>query len=366
MRIHSAGYVSRHSTGLSRDSWVLIALAAVSFVTFTKARAQDCTGCALSEDSGMTSEFSIKKQVNEVNVFFVAAQGNQFVRDLSQNEVTVLDDNKPPEAMIGFRTEKELPLRIALLIDTSDSLNSRFRFEQDAASTFLRQALSQPDDQAFVMGFSDDQKVVQDFTHDPDLLAHGVEQLKLGGGTALYDAVSSSCQKLLQHLEDDTVARVLVILSDGQSNEGTLHLEDAIAIAQKTEVTLYTISTHPPVILGDEHDEVSVEGNKNLRRLAEQTGGRTLFPRTPKEIMKAFERIAEELRSRYAISYKPADFSDNGRYRKITIEAHKGGRKLQVRARKGYYASSSSWREHSAVSVPSVPSSLAPKNQATN
>src|ERR1039458_8007091 len=203
MRRHSVVYVSHQFEALSRDCWVLIVFATVSFVTFTKAYAQGCTECVVSGNSGMVSQWSIKKQVNEVNVFFVATQGSQFIRDLSKSEVTVLDDNKPPAAMLGFRTEKELPLRIALLIDTSDSLNSRFRFEQAAASIFLRQALNRPGDQAFVMGFSDDQKLVQDFTHDLDLLAHGVEQLKIGGGTALYDAVSSSCQNVLRHPEQD-------------------------------------------------------------------------------------------------------------------------------------------------------------------
>ena len=365
MRRHSPVYVSHQFVALSRDFWVLIALAAVSFVTSTRAYAQGCTECVFSETPSMATQWSIKKQVNEVNVFFVVSQGSQFIRDLSKNEVTVRDDNKPPAAMVGFGTEKELPLRIALLIDTSDSLNSRFRFEQEAASAFLRQALSRIDDQALVMGFSDDQKLIQNFAHDPDLLAHGVEQLKLGGGTALYDAVKSSCQKLLQHQEQDTVARVLVILSDGQNNEGTMHLEDAIAVAQGTEVTVYTISTHPPVILGDEDDPASVEGNKNLRRLAEQTGGRALLPRTPKEITKAFEKIVEELRSRYAVSYRPADFSDNGRYRPITIEARRAGRKLHVRARKGYYARSF-WPGDSKGVAPNADSAPAPDSQSTN
>jgi VWFA-related protein len=119
------------------------------------------------------------------------------------------------------------------------------------------------------------------------------------------------------------------------------------------------------VILGDEQDAASVEGNKNLRRLAEETGGRALLPATPTEITSAFEKIAAELRSRYAVSYRPADFSDNGRYRKITIEARKAGRKLRVRSRKGYYARSS-WQDDSAGIVPNMPSTLAPKNQPTN
>ena len=340
MRRHSALCVFRQFVALSRVFWFLIALNAVFFVTLTRAYSQGCTECVFSETPGIASQWSIKKQVNEVNVSFVVSQGSDFIRDLSKNEFTVRDDSKAPAAMLGFGTETELPLRIALLIDTSDSLNSRLGFEQEAASAFLRQTLSRIGDQALVMGFSDDQRLMQDFTHDSDSLAHGVEQLKLGGGTALYDAVNGSCQKLLQHQEQDAVARVLVILFDGQSNEGTMRLDDAVAVAQGTEVTVYTISTHPPVILGDEDDPVSVEGNKNLRRLAEQTGGRALFPRTSKEIMKAFEKIAEELRSRYLISYRPADFSDDGRYRTITIEARRAGRKLHVRARKGYYARS--------------------------
>ena len=130
-----------------------------------------------------------QEQVNEVNVLFVAAQGRRFIGDLSQSDITVRDDNKAPAAILGFRTEKELPLRVALLIDTSDSLASRFHFEQAAASAFLRQSLSQASDEGFVMGFSDYQNLMQDFTHDPDLLAQGVERLKIGGGTALYDAV---------------------------------------------------------------------------------------------------------------------------------------------------------------------------------
>jgi VWFA-related protein len=280
----------------------------------------------------------MKKQVNEVNVFFVAAKGTRPVTDLSVNEITVLDDHRPPVAILGFRTEKELPLRIGLLVDTSDSLSSRFRFEQAAASSFLRKALSRTDDQAFVMGFSDDQKLTQDFSHDSELLAHGVKQLRIGGETALYDAVGTSCQKLLRHPEGGVVARVLVILSDGQSNKGTLDLKKAIDIAQTAEVTVYTISTHPP----DQSDTAeNMEGNQNLRKLAEETGGRVLFPGILREINQAFDKITNELRSRYAVSYRPADFRSDGHYREITIKARKAGKNLRVRARKGYYAAPS-------------------------
>jgi VWFA-related protein len=148
--------------------------------------------------------------------------------------------------------------------------------------------------------------------------------------------------RLLRHSEKDAVARVLVILSDGQSNADKLHLEDAIDIAQRSEVTVYTISTHPPRIPTYLDSPSAIAGNRNLRKLAEQTGGRVLFPTSPKEIGKAFQKITEELRSRYAISYRPADFSNDGRYRRIVIQARKAGKKLRVRARKGYYARATS------------------------
>lgn len=356
---HAAAYVPGHVKALSRDFWLLVSLAAVFLVTSTTTYAQNCAQCVSSapEYPVMASEWSIKKQVNEVNLLFVAAQGKRFIGDLSQSDVTVRDDNKAPAAILGFRTEKDLRLRVALLVDTSDSLTSRFRFEQVAASAFLRQSLSQPGDLAFVMGFSDHQKLMQDFTHDPDLLAQGVDRLKIGGGTALYDAVRASCQELLRHPEEEVVARVIVILSDGQSNAGTLHLEDAIDIAQRAGVTVYTISTHPPVIPRDMDDLASVEGNRNLRTLAEQTGGQVLFPESPKEIGKAFEKITEELRGRYAISYRPADFSNDGRYRKITIEARREGKRLQVRARKGYYARQPYWNDEPEDKAPNALSS---------
>ena len=198
-------------------------------------------------------------------------------------------------------------------------------------------------DLGFVVGFSNDAKVMQDFVANPDLLADGVQRLSVGGGTALYDAVRRSCQKLLRRPERNMVARVLVVLSDGQNNAGTVTLEGAIDAAQQAEVTIYAISTNYPTN-PDGSDLFAAGGNSNLRKLAEQTGGRVLFPYTPKEVVKAFTKIDEELRSRYAVSYRPADFTSDGRYRKIKIEARKMGDKLQVRARKGYYARAASFQ----------------------
>jgi Ca-activated chloride channel family protein len=289
-----------------------------------------------------TGEWLLTKQVNEVHVLFVAARKGKPVGGLSQDDISVRDDNRQPTAILGFRTELALPLRVGVAIDTSSSLTSRFRFEQAAASAFFRQAVNRHGDLGFVMGVADHPTVTQDSVDDLDFLSQGVERLTIGGGTALYDAVRAACQKLQHRPEQDMVARVMVVLSDGHNNAGEVTLERAIDAAQEAEVTIYTISTNYSTSLGVP-DLAAHQGNSDLRKLAEQTGGRILFPHDPKQVAKAFAKISEELRSRYAVSYKPAAFTPDGRYRTIKIEARKTGEKLEIRARKGYYARAASW-----------------------
>jgi Ca-activated chloride channel homolog len=320
---------------------VLLSGLLVGFQLTPAACGQTCAQCAISEalppQPVSAGEWSFTKEVDEVNVLFVAMHGGRFIDDLSPNDVTVLDDKKPPAVILGFRTERELPLRVGLVIDTSGSVTSRFKFEKQGAGAFVHQALQSERDQAFVMGFSDSPKVSQDFVNDPKTLSRAVQGLTIGGGTALYDAVAAGCQKLLATSDRDMTARVLVILSDGQNNAGQLGLDAAIDLAQQAQVVIYAVSTNYQY-LTDQEDWDATQGNKNLRRLAEETGGRMFKPAVASEVGKAFAKVAEELRSRYAIAYRPADFRADGHYRKITIAAHRAGENLKVRARKGYYA----------------------------
>ncbi len=322
--------------------WWLFALITALGLICQAGYAQDCAQCAtnalLQDPEVPTGEWLLTKQVNEVNVLFVAAHNGEPVADLSQNDIVVRDNGKAPKAILGFRNEQELPLRVGVAIDTSSSVTSRFRFEQAAASAFFRQAMKRNSDLGFVMGFENYSTVTQDFVADPDLLSQGVEKLTIGGGTALYDAVRAGCQKLLHRPEQDVVARVLVVLSDGQNDAGEVSLEGAIDAAQEAEVTIYAISTNYSMSSIGVQDLAAEQGNSDLRKLAEQTGGRVLHPSDPKAVAKAFAKISEELRSRYAVSYKPADFTPDGRFRKIKIEARKTGEKLEVHARKGYRA----------------------------
>lgn len=327
-------------TDFNRRLVLLVALTTAFLLTSPAAHAQSCAQCPISaamEVPVSTSGWTFSKQVNEVHLLFLATHDRKPITDLSQADISVQDDGKAPAAIVAFRTEQELPLRVAMVIDSSSSVTSRFRFEQAAASLFLHRTLQQENDLAFVMGFDNHPKVTQDFVHDGELLAQGIAGLHPDGGTALYDAVRMACQKLQQRPEQEIVARVLVVLSDGQNNAGLVSLEGAIDAAQRAEVTIYAVSTN--FARSEFNRDVAADlGNKNLRRLAEQTGGRLLMPPCPKAVSQAFTKIGEELRSRYAISYRPADFAPDGRYRKIKIEAHKRGEKLQIRARKGYYA----------------------------
>jgi VWFA-related protein len=268
--------------------------------------------------------------VDEVNVLFIATDKHgKFVRNLNQNDFTFLDDHKPPEAVLNFRRETDLPIQLGLLIDTSGSVDSRFAFEQEAAVNFLQKTVRPGFDQAFVMGFSSKGKIAQDFTDNVKLLETSVHNLRNGGGTALYDAIYKACHdKLIKDKSGKPVRRAIVVVSDGNDNQSEVSRGKAIEMAQRAEVIIYAISTDDSGLI--------VRGDRVLEQLADATGGRAFFPYKMKDVTRSFAAIEDELRSQYVVSYRPADFDADGRFRAIDITALK--KDLQVRARRGYYA----------------------------
>ncbi len=286
-------------------------------------------------DTGVSTappdQWTIRKVVDEVAVFFGVTSGGHIVTDLEVNDIKVRDDNKPPEKVVQFTPQSKLPLRIGILIDTSGSVQSRFSFEKHAAAKFLQQMLSNPADLGFVAGFSDKSRVTQDFTGDHEKLAGGVNGLIGGGGTALFDAISFSCWKLAAYPERERVANVLVVLTDGEDNASHTSLRQAIRDEEATGVTVYAISTK-------EGDGDKTDADKVLQTLAQRSGGEALFPGDIMTLGHSFDKLRDQIRSRYLIAYKPADFEPNGKYRTITIVAEKNGKHLQVHARKGYHA----------------------------
>jgi VWFA-related protein len=276
------------------------------------------------------SVVTIKSRVNEVNVLFIAMDKHgKFVRDLGERDFSILDDHKPPQSIVRFSQQTELPLQLGLLIDTSGSVRGRFQFEQDAAVGFLQHIIRPHYDHAFVEAFNARGKVVQDFTDNVSLLAAGIQHMEDGGGTALYDAIYTSCkEKLLKDDSDRPVRRALIIISDGEDNQSEHTLNQAIWMAERAGTIIYTISTDDSGLI--------LRGDNILEELSNATGGRAFFPFKMKDIKSSFSAIEDELRSQYVVSYHPADFDADGRFRSIEITANK--KDLQVRARRGYFA----------------------------
>jgi VWFA-related protein len=273
----------------------------------------------------------IRKRVDEVNVVFtVTDKRGHFVKDLTQNDFRVFDDAKPAESVRSFSRETNLPLRVGLLIDASNSVRDRFKFEQEAAIEFLNQIVRSKYDRAFVIGFDTTPEVTQDFTDDTEALSHGVRMLRPGGGTAMYDAIYYACRDKLMQADKSQVAtrRAIILLSDGEDNQSRVSRDEAVEMAQRAEVIIYAISTNT--------SGLKLRGDKILEHFADETGGKAFFPFKIQDVADAFSQIQDELRSQYAVSYKPADFAPNGKYRKIEIMAD--NKKYKVRARKGYYA----------------------------
>jgi len=274
---------------------------------------------------------TIVKQVDEVNVVFtVTDKRGKFVNDLKKDDFKVVDDNKPALSIRSFRTETNLPLRVGLLIDASNSIRDRFKFEQEAAIEFLNQIIRQKYDQAFVLGFDTTPEVTQNFTDNTEALSKGVRMLRPGGGTALYDAIYYACRDEIMSKDKGNLEtrRAIILLSDGDDNQSRVSREEAVEVAQKAEVIIYTISTNT--------SGMKLKGDKVLEHFAEETGGRAFFPFKIQDVSDAFSQIQDELRSQYAISYKPAELQSNGKYHSIAILAD--NKKYKVRSRKGYYA----------------------------
>jgi Ca-activated chloride channel family protein len=271
---------------------------------------------------------------DEVEILFAATDGGKSATGLTVSDIEVQDDSHPPKAILGFRNESELPLRLGLVIDTSNSIAERFSFEQAAATKFLKTVVTHKDDLAFVVGVNYSVLLVQDFTGDQELTARAVNQLAPGGGTALWDAVSFAAEKLARHAETQPVARVVVVISDGQDNSSGITLKRAIASVQRGGVAVYTVSTRD----GSQEDSNADLGDHALRVLSDLTGGTAFVPGSMRRLQGSLAELQQVIRGRYLVSYKPASFQRDGRYRAVEIKATKDGRKLRVYARRGYYA----------------------------
>jgi Ca-activated chloride channel homolog len=287
---------------------------------------QPAAGAPQDQDVGPT----LKIGVNEVNLIFtVTDKKGHYIPNLKQSDFALLDDQKAPEKITSFRQQINLPLRVGIVIDASTSIRSRFQFEQQSATEFLLQILKAKSDRSFVMGFDVTPTVTADWTNNVDALESGINRLRPGGGTAMFDAVYTACRdKLLSERGPDPVRKAMVLISDGDDNQSRVHLDEAIKMCQRAETIVYTISTNWTPSRG--------KGDQVLTQLASDTGGQVFFPPSVEEMSNSFKNIEEELRSQYALTYTPADFKTNGAFRPIYLYCN--DRRYIARAKKGYFA----------------------------
>jgi VWFA-related protein len=284
-----------------------------------------------TKDENGQEQYTIQRQVNEVDlVFTVTDKHGHFINNLNQSDFALLDNQRAPERVYSFTQQTNLPLRVGILIDTSTSIRRRFQFEQQASIAFLQQTLKPQTDKAFIEGFDVTPDYKQGWTNNLDLLTTGIDALHPGGGTALYDAVYSACRdKLLDVARgQEPVRKAMIVISDGDDNQSHAYLDEAIKECQRAETIVYTISTNT--------SPTRERGDSVLQTIANDTGGRAFYPRSLEDMPASFRAIQDELRSQYALVYKPADFKNDGSFRTIYLFCL--DRQYKVRAMKGYFA----------------------------
>jgi len=272
----------------------------------------------------------ITVRVELVNVLVtVTDKKNRLITDLTKDDFRIFEDGRPQQIRF-FSRETDLPLRIGLLIDTSNSIRGRLHFEQEAAIDFLNEVLRPGKDSAFVVAFDVEPQLIQDYTDDVEKLSNAINGLQAGGVTTLYDAIFFACKEKLYVFPppEPYLRRVIIVISDGQDNQSVHTRDEAIAMAQTAEVTIFAISTNRSGAEG--------KGDKVLQMLAKDTGGHAFFPFEAGDLTSNFQEIARELRSQYSLAYVPTNSVHDGTFRKISIEP--ADNTLRVRTKQGYFA----------------------------
>lgn len=291
---------------------------------------------------------AIRRDVNLVDVLFtVFDKGNRIVSTLNESDFRVTDDGQP-QRILFFNRQSDLPLRVGLLMDTSNSIRSRLKFEQEAAIDFLYTVIRREKDQTFLMTIEDDPQLVVRATSDLNIVRDAILRQRAGGGTALYDAIYRAAEEMsrLPLLPDSQPPRrVLVVISDGDDTLSRRSRAEALDMAQRAGIVIYTISTSTEWIVSDNSSRAArtanrkylkTSGDKALEVFSIDSGGRAFFPYLIEDLSSSFAAIGDELRNQYSLAYVPAGRAPDGKFHKIKIEAVP--KDMQVHARSGYYA----------------------------
>lgn len=275
---------------------------------------------------------TINKQVEEVGLVITVTNGSgRFVHNLSESDFNILDNDRSPERITYFQAQTNLPLRVALVLDTSDSVTYRFNFEQRAASTLFKHVLHPPDDLGMIVGFNQEVHIAQPPTHDVKELNAALKDLRPGGETAVYDAVITASRELAAIQDQEPSRHAIILITDGEDNRSHAQLQQVVESVLRSDSIVYVVSTNSPEFAVG----VSEQGDASMRELAEATGGRLLRADSDGDVSHAFSKIERELRSQYAIGYKPSSEGPDGLFHRLIVL---GPKKLRIFHRRGYFA----------------------------
>ena len=323
---------------------LLASLAAVGLVQAQKPSPKPSpTPPAAGEQSEQSETIFIRRVRLPITVL---DKKGQFVPGLTRNDFVILED-KVPQQIETFSDDlgQSLPVYVAVLMDTSPSTAGKLKFEQESAMNFIYTVTRARKDQVLFATFDHEINLRQDFTNQPDLLARAVSAVKqTGTQTALYDAIWQFCDEKLR-----TAAgrRVMVVITDGEDTFSHADIRDAISIAQRTETTIFAISTKAGFIStvpGVEAGAVKDKKDRALSTLAEETGGVAFFTGDMLSLERAFNKISKELRAQYLVTYKPLNDRYDGKFRKIDVKLAEGRKDLKIRTKNGYTAIADSVR----------------------
>jgi Ca-activated chloride channel family protein len=312
------------------------------------------------EDNPQDSDDVVRVETNLTSIFFTAADSNKrFVSNLKKEDVRILEDGQPQE-IFTFQQNTDLPLSIAILIDTSRSEERTLPDEKAAARSFIEAVMRAGRDEAAVVSFTGEVTLEQGFTGNLERLRRAVDRVEfvpasgtyigggvvvegstppisgtnqaLAGSTALWDAIWATANELLSDSAENT-RRTIILLTDGEDTISQVKMHEAIERAQKADALIYAIG------IGDSYQGGVDEGS--LRKITEKTGGRAYFPRSESEMRNAFAQIQRDLREQYLLAYSPSNKARDGSYRRIQIEVidpELRKEKLKLNYRPGYFA----------------------------
>jgi Ca-activated chloride channel homolog len=243
---------------------------------------------------------------------------NKFVSDLTINNFEVYEDGKR-HRIDKFDAPSKLPLNIAVLMDTSNSVKLKLPFEKDAAEDFVATVTTfRRKDQVLFATFDSDVELHQDFTDAQEPLIRAIKSVKAGGYTRMYDAVYRVIEEKMASLRTADARRIIVVLSDGEDTASERSLKEAIEIAQRYDVTIFGISTKN--FSGTGAGMIESADDKELRQLCEQTGGQVFLPSQKVELFRAFSQVRDDLRQEYVLYYKPMNQDKKNKRREIKVK----------------------------------------------